>query len=340
MASDPLPPRVYQNRLTPIENPKPILADYPEFVQPVEEVRRFAAPRLIDDPQADLSVRGWRFSYNARGIIEIPNRLEGSKTAVIVVHPWGVDDGQGWRTPEPAGAAFACTPRKNGVMLDHATQVINPFLKRLRGHVGLVMYSLPGKEDPIRKKLYRSFRGRPSEAGRKAGARELKQKLNSFDYTGSPVPDQIQLTSGKPAIDYFSQFPGLQAGDRYNNAGFWKLPIPVMKPIEVHPDDVVIYDGEGYAALKKFLQDEGIEHILLCGYHADMCVCETTAGYKNLKRDFNTFLVGDAVQSTLPANKSARYATNQTVSFASLDLFITQASWVRLDGEERPAAGK
>ena len=70
----------------------------PAFVVPY-------APAIVADKEADLHVRAWRFSYNARGIIEMPNRLQASKTAVIMVHPWGVDDGQGWRTPEPAGAA-------------------------------------------------------------------------------------------------------------------------------------------------------------------------------------------------------------------------------------------
>ena len=153
--------RVYENRLKPIAIRRPILADYPQFVEPVREVARFEAPILVDDPGADLDVRAWRFSYNARGIIEVPNRLRADRTAVIVVHPWGIDDGQGWRTPEPAGVAFQCTPAKNQIVLDHAATVINPFLKSLRGKVGLVGYSLPGTEDPIRKKLYRSFRGQP-----------------------------------------------------------------------------------------------------------------------------------------------------------------------------------
>jgi len=321
--------RTYQNRLTRLENPPPILADFPEFVQPVEDITRYEAPVLIDDPGADLSVRAWRFSYNARGIIEVPNRLKASKTAVIVVHPWGIDDGQGWTTPEPAGIAFGCTPEKNQLMLKHAATVVNPLLKRLRGQVGLVMYSMPGSEDPIRKKIYRSMSGKPTASERKQGAAELAAKLKSFTYRGGGIPDQLQLNSGKPAIDYFSQFPGLDAGPRYNNEGFWNLPIPVMRQIEVDPNDVVLYDPEGYPALKKYLEDRGIEHVLLCGYHADLCVCKTTAGHENLRRDFNVFLVGDAVQSSLPANKTARYATNQTVSYASINLFITQASWVK-----------
>ena len=101
-----------------------------------------------------------------------------------------------------------------------------------------------------------------------------------------------------------------------------------MGSIEVAPNDVVIYDGEGYDALKRFLQHNGIEHVLMCGYHADMCVCSTTAGHENLRRDFNVFLVGDAVQATFPANSSAQYATNQAVSFASLNVLITQTSWI------------
>lgn len=322
-------PRVYENRLTPIAHPRPILADFPEFVAPVEELRRFEAPVLIDQVDADLSVRAWRFSYNARGIIEVPNNLSGAKTAIIVVHPWGVDDAQGWRTPEPAGVAFACTPEKNRLMLKHAARVINPFLASLRSQVGLVLYSLPGNEDPIRKKLYRSIHDSPTAEERKQGAKELAHKLNSFRYTGETIPPTLTLSSGRPAIDYFKQFPGLDAGERYNNEGFWDLPIPVMNAIDVDPDDVVLYDRQGYAALKTFLLERGIEHVLLCGYHADMCVCSTTAGYENLRRDFNVFLVGDAVQSTLPANKDARHATNQTLSYASLNLFITQVSWVK-----------
>src|SRR5262249_60257194 len=92
--------RTYQNRLTPIKDATPLLADHPEFVEPIEELTRFEAPMLVDDAEADLDVRAWRFSYNARGIIEMPNRLKAADTAIIVVHPWGIDDGQGWRTPE------------------------------------------------------------------------------------------------------------------------------------------------------------------------------------------------------------------------------------------------
>src|SRR5258707_1924066 len=120
-----------------------------------------------------MSVRAWRFSYNSRGIIEMPNRLRASNTAIIVVHPWGVDDGQGWRTPEPAGAADFCTPEKNHLVGRHTREVINPFLESLRGKVALVMYSLPNAEDPIRHKLYRPFSHQPSDADLVEGAREL-----------------------------------------------------------------------------------------------------------------------------------------------------------------------
>ena len=94
--------RTYENKLTPIKDPKPLLADYPQWVEPVRETQRFEAPILVNDEGADLEVRAWRFSYNARGIIEMPNKLRAAETAVICVHPWGIDDGQGWNTPEPA----------------------------------------------------------------------------------------------------------------------------------------------------------------------------------------------------------------------------------------------
>jgi hypothetical protein len=283
-------------------------------------------------------VRAWRFSYNARGVIEVPNRLRARDTALVVVHPWGIDDGQGWRSPEPAGVAFAGTPAKNQLALAHMKQVVNPFLRALRGKVGVVAYSLPGREDPIRKKLYRSVRGRPAADERVEGARELTDRLQKFAYQGQPVPERLDVRPDRAAIDYFRLVPGIDAGPKYNGPGFWELPIPVARALTVEPEDVVFYDGEGYPLLKKFLLEQGIRHVLLAGYHADMCVCKTTAGYKNLTQDFNTFLVGDATQATFPAAETPQAATTAAVSFAALEVFITQVSWVRPQDATKGAA--
>jgi nicotinamidase-related amidase len=327
--------RNYENRLTPIKDPKPLLADYPDFVEPIQEVTRFEAPLLVDDKDADLHVRAWRFSYNARGIIEMPNRLRASATAVIVVHPWGIDDGQGWKTPEPAGVCDFCTPAKNALAARHTREVVNPLLESLRGKVALVMYSLPGDEDPIRKKLYRSIHGAPTKEQREQGAKELKETLNGFDYRGEPLPKELTLSKDRPVVDYFKQLKGLDAGPRFNNAGFWALPIPVTKDIQLDPDDVVIYDAPGYTSLKKFLQEKKVRHVLLAGYATDMCFCKTTAGYQNLSKDFNVFLVGDATLATFPANRSPKCATNAAISFAAIDQLVTQVSWVKYEAPKK-----
>ena len=320
--------RTYQNTLKKLDNPSPLLNDHPRWVQPVQDLTRFEAPILVDEEGADLSVRAWRWSYNARGIIEMPNQIRGDKTALIVVHPWGIDDGQGWKTPEPAGVCDFCTPEKNHLSHEHIVEVLNPFIQSMRGKVSLVMYSQPGPEDPIRKKLYRSFRATPTDAERAEGQKELHEKLNSFDYNGEPLPKQLELSTTNTVRDYFNQFPGLEAY-KYNNEGFWDLPIPVVKSIETRPDDVLIYDEEGYEPLRDFLKAQGIHHILLTGYATDMCFKATTAGYENLSKDFNVFLVGDATLATFPANSTPAYATNCAISFASLNQLITQVSWVK-----------
>lgn len=334
-AAEPQQPqqREYQNQLTPIAEPAPLLGDYPEFFEPIIEQRHFSAPPIVDEPQADLHVRAWRFSYNARGIIEMPNHLQASATALIMVHPWGIDDGQGWRTPEPAGVADFCTVDKNHLAARHTREVIAPLIDRLRDSIGFVMYSLPGQKDPIREKLYRSFSHRPSASDRAAGAIELQQKLADFDYRGGPLPAQLTLSTRTPVIDYFRQFPGLDASARFNNEGFWDLPIPVTADLNVDPEDVVIYDREGYEPLKQFLIAAGIRHVLLTGYATDMCFCRTTAGYENLARDFNVFLVGDASLATFPANTSPKFAVNAAISLASLNHLITQVSWIRLEAD-------
>jgi hypothetical protein len=328
------PTRAYANRLKPMKDPKPLLADHPEFVAPVTEAIRYEAPPLVEDDGADLHVRAWRFSYNARGIIEMPNHLKANETAVIMVHPWGIDDGQGWRTPEPAGVCDFCTPAKNALAARHTRSVIDPFLKSLRGRVAFTMFSLPGKEDPIRKKLYRSMRGTPSHSDRRIGEKELAARLAGFDYRAHPLPETLTLSSQMPVIDYFRQLPGLDAGPRYNGPGYWDLPIPVTKDVEYDANDVVIYDADGYAPLRDFLKKNGIRHVLLTGYATDMCFCRTTAGYENLAKDFNILLVGDATVATFPANDSPRHATNASISFAALNHLITQVSWVQCDARK------
>lgn len=322
--------RIYENRLTKIASPRPILGDYPEFFEPIQEQSHFEAPAIVVDKEADLEVRAWRFSYNARGIIEIPNSLSAAHTAIIMVHPWAIDDSWGWKTPEPNGVADFCTPEKNALAAKHSSQVINPFIKRLRSSVPLVMYSLPGSPDPIRTKVYRSFRKTPTEQERAEGIEQLRKKLADFDYRGKPLASQLKLASTHPVGDYFRQFPGLDASDHFNGAGFWSLPIPVSTSIDVAPDDVVIYDEEGYGPLRDFLKQQSIRHVLLVGYATDMCYCKTTAGYENLSKDFNVFLVADASLATFPSNTSPRFAVNASISYAALNQLITQVSWVQL----------
>ncbi len=325
----------YQNQLKPILAPKPLLADYPEYFEPIQEEARFEAPPIVDDEGADLHVRAWRFSYNARGIIEMPNHLRSKETAVIMVHPWAIDDAWGWKSPEPNGVADFCTPKKNAIAAGHTKKVIDPFLKKLRSRAGYVMYSLPGPADPVRTSVYRSFSKTPTAEERAAGEAELRKQLAAYDYTGQSLPETLSLNTSTPVIDYFHQFPGLDAGAQYNGQGFWDLPIPVSTSVSVDQADVVIFDKEGYGPLREFLKSNGVRHVLLTGYATDMCYCRTTAGYENLSKDFNVFLVADASLATFPSNSTPKFAVNAAISFAALNQLITQVSWVQLEGDKK-----
>jgi hypothetical protein len=327
--------RTYENKLTPIRNPKPLLADHPEWVEPIRETNRWEAPVLLNDPGADLHVRAWRWSYNARGIIELPNHLRASQTAIIMVHPWGIDDGQGWNSPEPAGVADFCTPEKNHLAARHTREVIVPFHQSLRGKVAAVLYSLPGKCDPIRRKTYRSFEHNPGPEERQQGARELYATLRAFQYRGEALPAAFPVSSDKPVADYFKQFPGLDSSARFNNAGFWDLPIPLTRDVSAAPDDVVIYDLEGYPKLRDYLRAQGVRHVLLTGYATDMCYARTCAGYENLSQDFNVFLVGDATLATFPAHNTPKFATSAHIAFASLKQLVTQISWIKYEAPRK-----
>ena len=105
-------------------------------------------------------------------------------------------------------------------------------------------------------------------------------------------------------------------------------------------DDVLIFDDEGYRALRDFLKQNKIRHVLLTGYATDMCYCRTTAGYENLSKDFNVFLVGDATLATFPSNDSPRFATNASLSFAAITQLITQISWIQYRGVAPKAAAR
>ena len=68
--------------------------------------------------------------------------------------------------------------------------------------------------------------------------------MAAYSYKGQPLPEKLTLSADRPVIDYFKQFPGLDAGARYNGDGFWKLPIPVSTAVAVDPNDVVVYDAD------------------------------------------------------------------------------------------------
>lgn len=325
----------YEHTLSRLENPPPLLADYPAFLAPLEHEVRYLAPPMVVEAGGDLLVRSWRYWYNVRGIVEFENRLCGEATAVIVVHPCGVDDGHGLQTPEPAGVVFFCTPGKNEVARHHMRRVLNPFLSRLRPRVGLVGYSLPGKEDDIRKLLYRSPSGSPSPAEVARGEELLREFLSHRTFRGEALPSRLTLDDKVPVSSYLDQTPSTDAGERYNGPGYWDLPLPVATDVARDPADVVFYDADGYASVRSFLKEQGIRHVLLAGYATDMCVARTTCGYENLGGDFNLFLVGDATLATFPGSTTPRYATQVAVANAALRQLITQTSWVRPPAGER-----
>jgi len=324
----------YRHTLTRITDGPPILADYPQYVEPLPAEARFLAPPLVDDPGGSLRVRAWRYSYNVRGIVEFENTLDPAKTAVIVVHPWGIDDGHGMQTPEPAGCAFFCTKKKNAVAYAHMRAVIDPFLRRLRDSVNLVGYSMPGEEDPIRKKLYASVLTEPEDLDAETGEAELRAVLDAWAFTGGALYDEVEVGDEIPVPDYFARVRSTDAYDHYNRPGYWELPMPVSVAIQRDPRDRVFYDGEGYEKVREYLRGRGVRHVLLAGYCTDMCVIRTTCGYDNFHADFNVFLVGDATLATYPGSDTPRFATQAALANAALEHLVTQVGWITFQQED------
>ena len=345
--------RMYQNTLRENPAPLPILADHPDFVEPLRFEARFLAPPVVNDAGGKLEVRSWRYWYNARGIIETVNRLDPRATAIINLMPWGVDDGGGMRSPDPAGVVLAGTPEKNALYHRQIEEVVNPFLQRLSGRVALVGHTLPGMEDPVRKLLYPSMSTGRDRTDPGTGEKKLRELLAARTFKGSAPEENLELDPHAPLTDYFRKTVSSHASSRYNGDGFGDIPIPLVKGIQRCPNDIIFYDGDGYERIRDYLKARGIRHILVLGLiekstilpthpragaqKADAAVLEkigTAPGIEKLGKDFNIFLVGDAVRTTFPGSATPKYAVQAALAKLAGENMITQAGWVRMVGKK------
>ena len=148
-------------------------------------------------------------------------------------------------------------------------------------------YSLPGREDPIRKKLYRSFRGQPDRAGARAGpARARRRSSRRFPLPGRrPLPATLTRL-GRDADDrLLPPVPRPRRRAALRRAGFLGPADPRDEGRSTSTPRRGDLRRRGLPGAARFPQEEqGVRHVLLAGYNTDMCVCSTTAGYKNLSQ--------------------------------------------------------
>lgn len=339
----------YKNTLTIIEEPLPILADFPEFVEPLLFEERYLAPPVVNDRQGEIEVRSWRYWYNARGIIEMTNRLDADATAIINLMSWGVDDGAGMQSPKPAGIVLSGTPEKNALFPRQVRQVIDPFLNRMGSHTVLVGHTLPGKEDPVRRLLYPSISNGGTIPDEDKGRRMLRSILSSYTFTGPKPEEIISLDNSIPLTSYFLEMPSSHANTAYNGSGFKELPVPLVKGLARTANEIVLYDGDGYDSIRNYLKSRGIRHILVLGFFEKETLLPThpraedessskpisaklglECTIEKLGKDFNIFLVGDTMRTTFPASTTPRYAVQAELAKLSGEYMITQVGWVNV----------
>ena len=169
------------------------------------------------------------------GIIEVPNRLSSSRTAVIVVHPWGIDDGQGLAQPRAGRRRVSMHPgeeqdRARACRQGHRSRFSRPCAVKLA-----YSWAIAFRELRIRSGGRSTARSAASPQSRNAGkASESSRPSSKASITaGSQYPVRSTVDSQTPALAYFKQFPGLDAGPAFDGTRILELPIPVMKPIEV-----------------------------------------------------------------------------------------------------------
>ena len=265
------PPFALTNRLTPIQEPKPLLADRPEIRRAGPRACTLEAPAWWTTERADLHVRAWRWSYNARGIIEMPHHLRAKRP------PWS------WfirrasmmvRVEHRSRRAWPTLhAAKNHRRPPHA-RVIQP-VPQSPFKVAFVMY-LPSDEKARCASSRRSFNHTPSgQASRRCW--ELRRKLTSFHLSRRAAPATLQLLSRQAGGHYFQAIPGPDAGRATTTPAFGTCRSP-SRATSTCTRTASWSKTPRLEPLKKFLLQHGVRHILLTGYATDMCFARTCAG--------------------------------------------------------------
>lgn len=94
------------------------------------------------------------------------------------------------------------------------------------------------------------------------------------------------------------------------------------------PDGLIYHDEWGYPGLRSLLRDRGIRAVLLAGYAADACLVSTTGGYRNLRHDFNVFVVGDGTLALWSSPAGPETETAAAVRRIGRVLAVTRTDWV------------
>jgi len=111
--------------------------------------------------------------------------------------------------------------------------VIDPFLRSLSRQSCRRTLQFARDCDPIRRKLYRSFAHNPGPEERKQGRWKTRGPASLAQVSRRTLAATLSLSDDKPVVDYFKQFPGLDASPRFTTPVFWDLPIPVTRDIQV-----------------------------------------------------------------------------------------------------------
>lgn len=244
----------YKHTLKPVKNDIPILADYPEFIKPIDNINRLQAPPLINTDKSDLEVLCWRYSKNLDALIQMNNKLKASETAVLIVHPWGIDDGQGWNTPEPDVFILFGKNYKNEIYQQHVSKVLNPFLNNVRNKVKTIVYTMPGDERKLRTKLYSTIYSKKSTDNKKISIEVKEQLKKEIYHKGQPLPVDLKLNQNLPVTTaYFEAFGYAMTEPYMPPELFSQAPLPISKNINYNSDDIVFFDSDGYKKLKEYL---------------------------------------------------------------------------------------
>ncbi len=320
---------IFEPEFTESDSSIVFLNHYPPYFDSIVLENSISGAPIILKDSSMLSIRAMRYSYNFRSMIIHDINIDPQETALIVIHPIDIDNGE-ISTVMPLGAYFMGTPSKNTIASKHMKEVLNPFIQKMRKQLKKIIFIMPfySKTDLV--KLY-SMKGDTYQGIDSNYLNEYLLKINKYNYEGIDTHLPLILKGRSILNSYFNEFPGLMLNNTKNNIEFSKLPFRINRDIILSEGDLILFDDMSLESFDSLLLSMDIKNLIYSGYAMDLCVKKLNQGYEKTAPLYNIFVCIDAGLTTFPGDDGLNKYNTVNALNTSFLYFITQIGWIKIN---------